>query len=464
MIVGYNTSTPFVNAGHYLSPTDSTGIPRVDFPGVGRVRVIYESGYPQSALGSAFESGGKTFYISPLGWSGAGSARGVYSSMTSCATIIDENTLEYGEAFVYTTETKVSATNVWPSALSVLPYTGGGDRNYVVAHLPTLSMMSGNGKKPSALNFNATSRTCSMMMNNNTVSAFVKVPSGSVFSAVEFVGYNTRLSGLYWDSRGSDGDMRQFFTGWRYNVQVNTAIFNISSGDLTWFANSDEGEIRIDNLVIRAESAGISTMFKRLRGTGYYSGQELIGSQICKIDMQVNNIGYTTGTRSYFCDSCYLSKLPYFCYPSYSGRLTYMYYHCYNTPGSLKIACPASSWQTVVVGCDKLEHIEIDFMNASASGHWVITGCSGLRSVDVKNFENVSGDFFPTGTSTARANWFPYMTSFCGYTSLKDAIDYWSANCHTASASSNNMFGGWPTAFPDYEECTASPVYSAWTI
>lgn len=464
MIVGYNTSTPFVHAGNYLSPVDSTGVPRVDFPGVGRVRVIYESGYPQSALGSAFESGGKTFYISPLGWSGAGSAMGVYGSMTSCATIIDENTLEYGEAFVYTTGTKVSATNVWPSAFSVLPLTNGGDRNYVVAHMPTLSMISGRYIKPSALNLNATSRTCSMMMNTNTVSAFVKVPSGTLFSAREFVGYNTTMSGLYWDSRGSEGDMRQFFTGWRYDVQVNTAIFNIGSASLSMFADAEEGEIRIDNLVIRTESARVDGIFKRLRGTGYYTASPDMASGLCKIDMQINDFYYTSGTLSYYCDSCYLSKLPDFCYPNFSGRLTYMYYYCYKTPGSLKIACPASSWQSVVTNCNMLEHIEIDFMHASASGSYVINACSGLRSVDVKNFENFSGNFFPTGTSTARANWFPYMTSFCGYTSLKDAIDYWSANCHTASASSNNMFGGWPTAFPDYEECTASPVYSAWTI
>lgn len=464
MIVGYNTSTPFVHAGNYLSPVASTGVPRVDFPGVGRVRVIYESGYPQSALGSAFESGGKTFYISPLGWSGAGSARGVYGSMTSCATIIDENTLEYGEAFVYTTGTKVSATKVWPSALSVLPYTGSGERNYVVAHLPTLSMMSGNGKKPSALNFNATSQTGSMMMNRNTVSAFVKIPSGSEFSAVGFAGRLT-MSGIYWDSRGSHGVMRQFFDAFSYSVQVNTAILNIGSADLRMFAYSPYSEeVRIDNLVVRAEYAGMDGMFERLRGTGYYTASPDMASGLCKIDMQMNDIGYTSGTVAYFCNGCYLSKLPDFCAPNFSGRITYLYYNCYKTPGSVKIACPASSWESVVVDCGELEHIEIDFMHASASGRNAIGWCSGLRSVDVNNFENFSGDFFPTSTSTARANWFPYMTSFCGYTSLKDAIDYWSANCHTASASSNNMFGGWPTAFPDYEECTASPVYSAWTI
>lgn len=455
MIVGYNTSTPFICAGNYLTPSASTGVPRVDFPGVGRVRVIYESGYPQSALGSAFDSGGKSFYISPLGLSGAGSAMGVYGSMTSCATIIDENTLEYGEAFVYTTGTKVSATNVWPSAFSVLPLTSGGDRNYVVAHTPTLSMLSGNGKSPSVFDMSRQGlhEPCTIMMNENTVSAFVKVPSGSVISAYN-VAMNVRnLSGLYWDSRGSTAAMTVFFS---HSAMVSTAIFNIGTAKLDMFVHEPYDHIYIDTLVIRAESASIYNMFENLCGTGGYTN-----NSVCKCDFKCgeivgSNLGAHTGTINAFCVNSILNRFPDFYYPNYSGRLSLLLFDCFHTPGSARIACPATAWEKVAYACYSLEQLELDFMHASAGCSSLVSVCSSLKEIEVKNFENISGNVLDYDRRL------PALTSFCGYTSLKDAIDYWSSNCRTASASADGMFYGC-IAFPDYAECTASPVYSAWT-
>lgn len=457
MIVGYNTSTPFICAGNYLTPSASTGVPRVDFPGVGRVRVIYESGYPQSALGSAFYSGGKTFYISPLGLSGAGSAMGVYGSMTSCATIIDENTLEYGEAFVYTTGTKVSATNVWPSAFSVLPLTSDGDRNYVVAHMPTLSMLSGNGKSPSAFDMgrDGLHEPCTMVMNENTVSAFVKVPSGSVISAQNFAKNVRNLSGLYWDSRGSTAAMGGFFSD---SALVSTAIFNLGTAKLDRFAYApyDYKYNCIDTLVIRAESASINSMFDNLYGTGGYTN-----NSVCKCDFKCGevvgiDVGYHSSTINVFCANSILNRFPDFYYPNYSGRLSLLLFNCSHTPGSARIACPATAWEDIAVSCDSLEQLELDFMHASAGCSSVVTFCTSLKDIEVKNFENISGDVLDYDYKL------PALTSFCGYTSLKDAIDYWSSNCRTASASADGMFYGC-VAFPDYAECTASPVYSAWT-
>ena len=378
---------PLYNGYAYMTPVNSTGDPRVEYPDEGVFRFVFNSAYPESALtGTSFSHPWGSYFFTGSSKNAASTS---VKSASSIKSAYDERTIDVAPVKLqsgYQNGSGYYSSNFTGTLTNYGYYSGGafvsatsdGNDYKVIANFKPLSDEYHYGT--STINRRSYYVYTNTFSNNSSITAFYgklnETGASGSLQASSMLANAPRLEYVNFKVSG----VTSFNMTWMCHYTPSLKRANIKSDGIVSAVGTFEGASSLEDATIRGSTC-------KMGGT-FANCPSLTAAHIEADNIAFDN-GYTSTNARVFENCSALRHVDMYNLSSNPGRMTRMFYHC-SSLTSVRLASGDSPYTSL---SSLLTHLN-QYVTMNTSKQGAFTLCSSFP------------DYATTKVNSAFSAWF----------------------------------------------------------